>query len=91
MNSSLIGKIEKARWYAQEKNRIQFEDFSVSFRGDNDYHRVSFTGDSMTCNCNFFQTWNDCSHTMALRKVLADMLPAAANEQRPYPVAVAAE
>ncbi len=36
MQSSLIGKIEKAKRYAEEKDRITFTDFSVNFRGEND-------------------------------------------------------
>lgn len=90
MNSSLIGKIEKAKWYAQEKNRIQFEGFSVAFRGENDTHRVSFGDGRWHCNCNFFRTWQDCSHTMALRKVLDGMLPQAAYEQHTFPNVTAA-
>jgi len=33
MQSSLIGKIEKAKRYAQETDRISFSEFTVKFRG----------------------------------------------------------
>ena len=35
MNSSLIGKIEKAKRYAREKDRFHFQSFSVMVSGDN--------------------------------------------------------
>ena len=39
MQSSLIGKIEKAKRYAQETDRVTFEEFAVKFHGENsDYH-----------------------------------------------------
>ncbi len=90
MNSSLIGKIEKAKYYAQEKHRIQFEGLSVSIRGENDTHQVSFQDGVWHCNCDFFRNWADCSHTMALRKVLDGMLPREAYEQRTFPQPAAA-
>lgn len=75
MQSSLIGKIEKAKRYAQETDRITFSEFSVKFRGENDTYETGFTNGKWHCSCNFFQTWTVCSHTMALQKVLGDMLP----------------
>jgi len=41
MQSSLIGKIEKAKLYAQEKDRITFSELSVEFRGENDNYNIS--------------------------------------------------
>ena len=35
MQSSLIGKIEKANRYAQETDRVTFHELSVNFRGEN--------------------------------------------------------
>lgn len=91
MNSSLYGKIEKAKFYAQEKDRILFDGLSVSFRGDNNIHQVTLADGRWHCNCDFFQTWSDCSHTMALRKVLDGMLPRAAYEQHTFPTAAVTE
>ena len=45
MYSSLISKIEKAKRYAEQPERITFESFNVRFRGDNGSHRVSLKGD----------------------------------------------
>ena len=75
MQSSLIGKIEKAKRYAQETNRVTFSEFSVNFRGENNNYIVSYKDGKWHCSCSFFSTWELCSHTMALEKILGDMLP----------------
>ena len=75
MQSSLIGKIEKAKRYAQETQRISFTELSVKFRGDNDTYTTGFKNGKWSCTCNFFSNWGICSHTMALEKVLSKMLP----------------
>lgn len=74
MYSSLIGKIDKANRYAQEKDRITFTDMSVKFRGENETHITELKNGQWHCNCDFFITWGRCSHTMALEKVLGPML-----------------
>jgi len=75
MQSSLIGKIEKAKRYAQEKDRVTFSELAVKFRGDNNNYDVSFHDGKWHCTCNFFSSWGTCSHTMALEKILGNMLP----------------
>ena len=80
MNSSVIGKIEKARRYAQERERMKVTALEVSFHGDNDDHKVSFDGQKWHCTCDFFANgYNACAHTMALERVLDGMMPAAAD------------
>ncbi len=75
MNSSLIGKIEKARRYAMERHRIKFRSLSVDFAGENDTHRVELDGDAWRCTCDFFHGWGQCAHTMALERILDGMVP----------------
>lgn len=75
MNSSLIGKVEKARRYAQEKERVSFNTFEVKFHGENDDHSVTLQNGHLRCNCDFFVTWETCSHTMAMERILERMLP----------------
>ncbi len=75
MQSSLIGKIEKARRYAQEPDRVTFRELSVRFKGEHDEYRVSYHDDKWECTCNFFSQWKLCSHTMALQRLLGEMLP----------------
>ncbi len=75
MQSSLIGKIQKAHLYAREPERIQFQEFQTTFRGEHDSYDVAFRGGSWHCSCHFFPTWKTCSHVMALQKLMGVMLP----------------
>ncbi|MDD2471521.1 MAG: SWIM zinc finger family protein [Dehalococcoidales bacterium] len=81
MQSSLIGKVEKAKLYAREPERITFSDFSVTIRGDNHDHITSYKNGRWTCNCPFFESREWCSHTMAMQKILGVMLPEDARNQ----------
>ncbi len=76
MNSSMISKIAKAKRFAEEPERIQFEQFRLSFRGENDIHTVSFDNGEWKCTCSFYHDWGDCSHTMATQRVLGVTIPA---------------
>ena len=75
MQSSLIGKIEKAKRYAQEPERITFSELSVKFRGDNNNYTTEYKDGKWHCSCPFFSSWGVCSHTMALERILINMLP----------------
>lgn len=81
MNSGFIGKIEKAKRYAEEKGRIRFESFQVHFEGENGPHEVSLNKNRWQCTCDFFASREVCSHTMALERVLDGMLPQEAQGQ----------
>lgn len=76
MDYAMIGKIEKAKRYAEERNRIEFTDFSVNFNGENSTHTVTYKNGNWQCNCGFFQTRHVCSHTMALERILDQMIHA---------------
>jgi len=75
MQSSLISKIEKARRYAQEPDRVTFSGLAAVFHGENDDHKVSFSNEKWHCTCRFFSQWQTCSHVMALQQILGKMLP----------------
>jgi len=75
MQSSLIGKIEKAKRYAQETERVTFSELSVKFRGEHDNYHTGYKDGKWDCSCPFFFNWGLCSHTMALQRILGDMLP----------------
>jgi hypothetical protein len=48
----------------------------VRFQGENDAHLVSYRDGRWHCSCDFFSSgWGLCSHTMAMEKILAEMLP----------------
>ncbi len=71
----MIGKIEKAHRYAQERDRFSFDQFHLTFTGENNNHQVSFDRGTFKCDCEFFLLRERCSHTMALEQVLQNMLP----------------
>lgn len=75
MDYGMIGKIDKAKRYANQRDRIHFEAFKVTFEGENNPHRVKFDLGEWHCDCDFFQTRERCSHTMALEIILEEMLP----------------
>ena len=75
MKSSLIGKIEKAKRYAEEPERITFSGFTAEFKGDNNTYTVSYEAGQWQCTCRFFAQRGLCSHTMALQRLLTPMLP----------------
>jgi len=74
MHSSVIGKIEKANRYARELDRITIDQLSLTFRGDNDSHRVTLDADRWQCNCHNFESLHSCAHVLAMQKVLGKML-----------------
>ena len=74
MDSGLIGKIEKAKRYAEERDRITFTKFTATFKGTNNDHTVTYDNGQWDCDCDFFQTRGRCSHTMALEMILEGMV-----------------
>ena len=74
MDSGMIGKIEKAKRYALERNRVHFHSFAVSMDGENNSHNVRFENGEWNCDCDFFRTRGRCSHTMALEMILEGMI-----------------
>lgn len=75
LNSGMIGKIEKAHRYAEERNRFRFSGLAVTIHGDNDDHEVRFEGGALACGCDFFGRERVCAHTMAVERLLSGMLP----------------
>jgi len=74
MHSSLIGKIEKAKRYAQEPDRVTLSEFSADFRGEHDNYTVTYKSGKWSCTCQFFSQWETCSHTMALQQLFSEVL-----------------
>jgi hypothetical protein len=74
MDSGMIGKILKAKQYAEERDRIEFTQFSVTFHGENNDHQVTYDSGRWICQCHFFASHSVCSHTMALERILGEML-----------------
>lgn len=78
MNSSIIGKIDKARRYALEPERVQLQSLVGTFRGGHDAYELTLDGPSWRCSCHFFETHGTCAHVIAAQRILAPMLPEAA-------------
>ncbi len=76
MDSSMIGKIEKARRYASEAgSRVVFDQFRATVQGDNSTYTVAFDKGRWSCGCHYFATHGLCSHTMTMERVLGGMMP----------------
>jgi hypothetical protein len=74
MDYGMIGKIEKAKRYAQQRDRIHFKQFTVTLNGDNNPHTVNYDSGRWQCDCDFFLLRGRCSHTMAMERVLEPMV-----------------
>lgn len=70
MDDAMIGKIQKAKRYAEERDRIRIEELRATFDGDNNPHVVTLVDGQWECDCDFFETRSVCSHTMALEQIL---------------------
>jgi hypothetical protein len=80
MHSDLIGKIEKARRYAQEPERIAINELKATFHGGNSDHVITLHENHWSCDCSFFRMWNTCAHVMAFQKIFDPMLAPEARE-----------
>jgi len=74
MDSAMIGKIEKGIRYAQERDRFEFQQFTVKVQGTHRTHIVSYNNGQWSCGCDFFSRRGRCSHTIGVEKVLGVML-----------------
>jgi len=74
MDYGLIGKLEKAKRYAEDRSRFRFNQFDLTFHGDNNDHHVTYENGSFNCDCEFYLTHKRCGHSMALEILLKDML-----------------
>ncbi|MFO7168501.1 MAG: hypothetical protein DIU80_010810 [Chloroflexota bacterium] len=80
MHSDLIGKIEKARRYAQEPERVNFTELKATFHGGNNDHTITLADNEWTCDCDFFRLRRTCAHVMAMQRILSPMLSKEARE-----------
>ena len=74
IDSSYIGKVEKAHRYAEEKERFTFLNLQVMVRGDNGEYVVTFDHGQWHCNYEYFKSHGFDSHKMAVEKLLGEML-----------------
>ena len=83
MDYGMISKIDKARRYAEQPERVTFDQFTVTIDGDNNPHKVAYAEGSWHCDCDFFAGRGVCSHTMAMERILGQMVltPAASVQE----------
>jgi hypothetical protein len=74
MHSALISKVEKARRYAAEPERLQILELQARFHGSNREHLVTMVNSQFHCTSSFFESHGTSSHIMAIQKMLAPML-----------------
>ena len=76
IESGMINKIEKAKIYAEESSdRIDFESLRARVQGDNnDEHVVTYEAGQWACDCGYFTAHKVCSHTMAIERILRNMV-----------------
>ena len=72
MDSGMIGKIQKSKRYAQERERFQINALAVTIKGTNNDHEASFQDGKWQCDCDFFKTRGRCVHTMAVERIMGD-------------------
>jgi hypothetical protein len=75
MDYGMIGKLDKAKRYAEDRKRFRFNKFDITFHGDNNDHTVRYENGNFQCDCEFFISHKRCSHSMALEILLKDMIP----------------
>lgn len=80
MHSDLIGKIEKARRYAQEPERVALDEIKARFHGGNNEHTITLSEGQWDCDCEFFRVRRTCAHVMAMQKMFNPMLSEEARE-----------
>ncbi len=81
MDYGMIGKIEKAKQYAQERSRITFNSLVADFVGDNSTYHMLLSAEGWQCNCAGFKTHGICPHIMAMERMFRPMLK---REPLPY-------
>jgi hypothetical protein len=75
MDNSVIGKIEKAKRYAEERHRIQFNSFTATIQGDNNTHAITYKDGQFDSDDTFFQANGFSAHTIAIERLLKGMIP----------------
>jgi len=81
MDYSMIGKIQKAKQYAEEPERVTFTSFEVEFKGNNSTYRVTLGPEGWHCSCPGHNTYAICPHIMTLERLLEPMIK---REKLPY-------
>ena len=49
MDYSMIGKIQKAKEYAEQPDRVSFESLAVEFKGSNNTYNITLNAEGWQC------------------------------------------
>ncbi len=82
MDYGMIGKIEKAKRYAQEPQRITFQSLNAEFKGDNSTYQICLGPEGWDCSCSGFRAQGICPHVMSMEKLFKPMI-----KRQPLPYA----
>ena len=74
MDTSLVRKMEKAKDYAAQEGRVTLMNCEATFRDNNSNHKISCESGEWSCTCYYFNSRAECSHTMATKMMLSDMV-----------------
>lgn len=74
MDYAMIGKVEKAKFYAQELERVTFNSFVATFRGNNNTYEISLSPEGWQCTCPGYKEHGMCPHIMTMERMLRPML-----------------
>jgi hypothetical protein len=74
MDSGMISKIQKARRYAEEPDRVEIQQLEATFKGEHDTYTVTYDAGKWQCQCEFYHQRGLCSHTMAMERLLVPMV-----------------
>ena len=74
MDTSMISKIQKAKEYANEPERVSFLSLAIEFTGDNNSYNVALGPDGWSCSCPGFNKYGICPHIMSIEKIFQPML-----------------
>lgn len=77
----MINKIQKAKEYAAEPERVTFHTLTMEFSGDNSTYKLSLAPDGWSCTCPGFQKYGICPHIMSVERMFKPMLK---REALPY-------
>lgn len=70
MDSRLISKLEKARRYADEPERVEIQEYTLHFKGEHSTHTIRFQDGEARCSCSEYIRAGDCPHTLAIKYML---------------------
>ena len=74
MDSSFMRKVEKAKSYALQRERVSFSNCTVRFQGNNGDYTITYEAGRWHCDCDYYIGRDTCTHIMALEMMLEGMV-----------------